>query len=111
MEWGQEENPWSRKPSLGDDTFEKVLAVHVAEAENQAGLEERKGWIWEEGQQGMVGLECQDKSLALPKNHWRLSTGKAQIQFVLQKHRDRRGRTVGKAGVGMAGQQEGAVGV
>lgn len=30
----------------------------------------------------MVGLECQDESLALSKNHWRVSTGKAQIQFM-----------------------------
>lgn len=39
----QGKKPWTEKPSLGDDMFEKVLAVHVAEAENQVELEERKG--------------------------------------------------------------------
>lgn len=59
----------------------------------------RKGWIWEEEQHGMVGLECQDESLALPKNHWRVSTGKAQMRF-------RFNRSTETAGGGQLARQE-----
>lgn len=36
---GQGKNPWSGKTSLWDDTSEKVLAVHVAEADRWTGRE------------------------------------------------------------------------
>lgn len=47
----------------------------------------------------MVGLERQDKSLALPKNHWRVSTGKTQIQFIFY-------RSTETAGGGQLARQE-----
>lgn len=96
MEWGQGKNPWSGKTSLWDDTSEKVLAVHVTEADRWTGR--GKVGYGKRTNTGWWALSAR-MSLALPKNHWRVSTGKAQMRF-------RFNRSTETAGGGQLARQE-----